>query len=206
MAPHTEGRIPKVIYNICPNCNNNIKHKVLKGRIVIKKDNIKLIGTLECSSCGYIYKAEISQAREIAVNTVVSWCGESEKTRIYLMPDTEIKINDIVFDAEGVPLKVRGIESQGRRVKMALARDIDTLWTVRFDKVRVKVSICQGATTTSKTIVVPPDEYFTVGDEIEIDGIPLAISKIKIRERMLYVGKGAEAMDIVRIYTRRIRD
>lgn len=200
------GRIPKVIYTKCRECCETTKHNVLNGRIVIKKDSVKLIATLQCTSCGSIYNGEFTQERDIEVNTIVSWADQSEKTKIRLMPDADIKIDDIVYDNKGIPLKVRGIESNGRRVEKAKAREIDTLWTVRFDKVRVKVSISQGATTSSKTIVVPPDEYFTVGEEIEIDGIPLAISKIKTRERMLYVGKGAEAMDIVRIYARRIKN
>lgn len=197
--------MPKAIYHACPNCDDPELKDVLKGKLVITKESTLFRAKLKCRSCSNVYDVELEQPADVEVPLVVSEGAESFKTKTYLQPETRVRVGDVIHD-DDVPLKITSIEKEDKRLQEAFPKDITTIWAVKFDKVRVPVSINKGRKTISKTIEVPPDEVFIVGDRIELDRSWLAIHKIKTADRVLHVDQEAEAKDIVRIYAKKIKE
>ena len=185
---------------ICPNCNTESEHKILSMKTV--KGGVEYL--LKCQNCGYTYTKVFEDEKVKRVKVVWSWRDKSEVKSVSKLEEDVISVGDEI-PVEGINSMVTGIESQGRRVRKAKVKDIDTLWMKRFDKVVVKISVNVGSKTRSYEVIAHPDEEFYVGDILDLERGHAVIHKIKTKERFVTRG-GALARDIVRIYARQIRE
>ncbi|MEE9116931.1 MAG: HVO_0476 family zinc finger protein [Thermoplasmata archaeon] len=186
----------------CPKCGE-ATHRILKGRVSGKKGET-LECVVKCSECGDVRKVTIKREKPVTVKIIVSDEDRSKRTGLELLPSEEIVVGDRMI-LDGQEVEVSSIESDGRRVEVALAKEIDTLWTKRADRVKVKFSITKGRRTLSKEIFAQPDEEFYVGDLVELGRMKVVIHRIKCRDRMIRDGS-ATASSIVRIYAKGIKE
>ena len=188
-------QIPQTIHSECPECGEETLHKTLKGRM---KGMNKLEMVLKCSECGNVHKEILEAVAQISVRMIISRGETSERVPTQLPGDWTMKVGDeFMHDEER--LQVTGIEKEGRRVDSCPVKDIQTLWTINFDTVSLKVSVNRDGRTKPLELEVDPEEEFEVGTEIEIDDLPLEIHSIKLKTHSIRRGS-AEARDIVRIY------
>lgn len=185
---------------LCPNCNQETEHEIL----LIKSRKNGAEYTLKCKNCGYTYKKFIEDEKMRELKVVWSWRDKSEVRRIIRLEEDVLSVGDEI-KVEGINSQITAIDSQGRRVKKAKVKDIDTLWAKRFDKVVVKISVNMGPKTAKYEIIAHPDEEFYIGDILDLEKMHAVIHKIKTRERFIMRG-GAMARDIVRIYAKEIRE
>ncbi len=178
-------------------------HRIIKGRIAGKKAET-LECVVKCNECGDVRKATIKREKPVPVKVIVSKDDKSLRKEIELLPSEEVIVGDRMI-VDGLEVEVSSIESDGKRKDIALAGNIDALWTKRADKVKVKFSISKGPKTLPKEIVAEPDEEFFVGDMVELGRMKVVIHKIKCKDRMVREG-GAPAHNIVRIYAKGIKE
>jgi len=186
----------------CPICGEEQEHKVLKGTFSTK-GAITFQGTVKCMECGHVHPANIRVDKNIDIQMVVSWMGKAEK-RIIDLPPNELVYLDDQFQIEDGMVKVTGIQQGNKRLDSAMAKDIEVLWVTRYDKVRLKFTINKGRRSISKEILVVPEEEFFVGDELDIDKMPVVIVQIQTESGPLRRGS-AEATEIKRIYCKTVK-
>lgn len=184
----------------CPNCGKTVEQEILSSKIV--KNGMEYL--LKCTNCGYTYKKVIEDKKMVKLKVVWSDRDTSTTKNLTLFEDDVVAVGDEISISK-VNSLVTSIESHGKRVKKAMAKDIDTLWIKRFDRVIVKVSVNCGGRTVPLEISAAPDEEFYVGDLIESDSMRAVIHKIKAHDKFISRGK-AEARDIVRIYAKEIKE
>ena len=186
----------------CPNCKEETLHEVLAGRVTGKNASV-LDSTVRCRACGQVHHAVMKGEKPVSVPVVVSWLTKSNRTDITLGPDEVVSVDDEIMCGE-LPVLVTSVESKGARVKLAKAKDIDTIWGKRFDRVKLPFSINHHGRTYSEHLIVSPDDEFFIGDLIEVGKREVVIHTIKTEDRSLRKGS-ALARDIVRVYANIVR-
>ncbi len=186
----------------CPSCKEETLHGVLAGRISGRSAKV-LDSTVKCRACGHVHHVVMKGEKPITVPVVISWLTESTRTSITLGPDEVLSADDEIMCDE-TPVLVTSIESKGARVKVCEARNIDTIWGKRFDKVKVPFSVNHHGKTYSEHMIVSPDEEFFIGDMIDVGKRSVVIHTIKTDSRTLRKG-AAIARDIVRVYANIVR-
>ncbi len=186
----------------CPSCKEETLHQVLAGSITGRSAKV-LDSTVKCRACGHVHHTVIKGEKPVSVPVVISWLTESMRTSITLGPDEALSVDDEIVCGE-LPVLVTSIESKGRRVEFCEARDIDTIWGKRFDKVKVLFSVNHHGRTYPEHMIVHPDEEFFVGDMMDVGNRSVVIHTIKTDSRTLRKG-GAYARDIVRVYANIVR-
>ena len=196
---------PSAIHNMCPKCDEETLHKVLKGRLG-KNKQLTLECTIKCTECDFVHQIIITEKKLIQVPIIISTRDQSERKTIELHPDEEVFVDqELICDEENV--MVTSIEVGAARKRMTTAKNVTTLWAKHTDedgKVRVKVSVNKGPNTLSEELLVLPDEEFFIGDVLRIKRNNVAIFKIRTLTKVVKYD-GAQARDIVRIYGRVIR-
>lgn len=201
-SPSNIRNIPSAITLECPRCGESM-HRILRGRQTSGKGD-RVECTVKCSKCGGVKKTIVKRERPVSVKLIVSEEEKSKKKEIELFPSEEVAVGDRII-VNGVEIEVTSIESNGKRVSSSYVEEIDTLWTRRADKVKVRFSINKGPRTLSKEIYALPEEEFFVGDMVEIGRMKVIIHKIKCKDKMVRTG-GTQASEIVRIYARAIKE
>lgn len=192
--------VPGALYQECESCGDVTLHEVVHGKI--SRGHLEL--TVRCGECGTTSHQAREESKPLRLRTIYSEGRGSRRTHVEVEADEVLAVGDELL-VDGVPAQVRGIEvGQDRRVEAAPVKDIMTLWTVRFDEVRIKYSINMGHRTKAVEQVATPDEEFTVGEMVRVGGVDAVIHRIKTWDRVLRKGS-AEARDIVRIYGKAIR-
>ena len=186
----------------CPTCKEETLHEVLAGRVSGKNASV-LDSTLRCRACGQVHHVILKSEKPVSVPVVVSWLTESDRTSIVLGPEEVVSVDDEIMCGE-LPVLVTSVESDGARVKLAKAKDIDTIWGKRFDKVKVPFSINHHGKTYSEHLIVSPDDEFFIGDLMEVGKRDVVIHTIKIADKSLKKGS-AFAREIVRVYANIVR-
>lgn len=186
----------------CPACRAETLHEVLSGRIGGKRQAV-LESTVRCRECGQVHHAVLKSERPVEVPVIISWIDKSARSTVALGPDEAVRVGDEMMCGD-VPLLVTSIEVNGVRVKQSKARDIQTLWAKRFEKVRVPFSVGHAGKTYSEHVLASPDEEFCVGDILDVGKREVVIHTIKTARATLRSG-GAEARDIVRAYAHIVR-
>lgn len=186
----------------CPVCRGETLHEVLSGKMEGKTHAV-MDSTVKCRECGHVHHIVVKVERPLDVPIIISWIGESVKTKITIGPDEVISVDDEIMCGEK-PVLVTSIESKGARVKRAKARDIQTIWAKKFDKIRVPFSIGHLGRSYSESVLAVPDEEFFVGDILKVGKAEVAIHTIKLRNKVVRDG-GAEARDIVRVYAAAVK-
>ena len=97
---------------------------------------------------------------------------------------------------------VTAIESGGRRVRRARAREVSCLWTRAIDQVVVRASVHRGRTTRAVSVVCEGEEEFSVGASWTFGPLPFRITHMKLRDGTVLrrEGQGAPARSVKRIY------
>jgi uncharacterized Zn finger protein len=193
---------PETITAYCDACGGETLHEVMR---VVSGGKRGMHVTARCSECGLVHQVEMSFERVKEIPIVVSWMGTSENDRMVAPLGERLRVGDEIY-LDDDRLLITGIEADdGRMVKEAEVERIKTLFTKRYDRVRVKVSINRGSRTTSRNIFVAPEEEFEVGEVLEVDGIKAVIHRMKLEEHFITRG-AAPARKIVRIYAKEVRE
>jgi len=196
--------IPNSYYLTCPNCDEETEHDILKGEAGTGGKEITIDGVVRCQECGHTRHKVIRESNAIDVPVIVSWKTESKRKKVSLYPDEWVHQGD-EFIVDGSRVKVTSLEQEGnKRVSSSKVEELKTIWTRKHEKSLVKVSIHKGRNSVSKTLEVPPEEEFFIGDRLDVGKYQTVIHRIKTDEDTLRKGK-ARAENIVRIYTKNIR-
>lgn len=191
----------------CPSCSpkEEVGHQVLKeGHSVL----------VRCLECGQVHPAKIKPPKASVLKVVVSKMDISRTYKIKLDSEIFLHVDDeIVVDDEEAeivfPIMITALDAREKRVKMAKAEDINTIWGRYIDEVTVKFSAQSG---TEKTAViekcVPGDYEFVVGAEEIVGNTHLFINKIKVRDGEFRSRKGdvVLAKYVKRIFARKKGD
>ncbi len=194
--------VPTSVMVECPICHGETLHEVLSGKIGGKSLAV-LESTVKCRQCGQIHHIVLKVEKPISVPVIISWLEKSTRTSIVLGPDEAVSVDDELMCGEEQVL-ITSIESKGARVKRSKARDIDTLWGKRFDKVRVPFSVSHLGKSFSEHVLAVPDEEFYIGDILKVGRHDVVIHSIKTKDKSLHTG-GAIAREIVRVYANIVR-
>lgn len=179
----------------CSNCEDFTEHRIL--RRVNKGDGEDLL--IQCVDCNEVQTLHLRPGKAINITSILSDGAESQTQPIESDDDELISVGD-VFDHSGILYRVTRIDDSDTRPKKTLvAREISTLWAVRCDKCIVRLTMTDGEESHSRTIECSPDEVFSCGSIMEIEGV-------RWRIRALHTGKGRTlrgkrtAIDLRRIY------
>ncbi|HKW43987.1 MAG TPA: HVO_0476 family zinc finger protein, partial [Thermoplasmata archaeon] len=135
---------------------------------------------------------------------VVSWLEKSEKTSLEFSPDEDVSVGE-ELDLGDSRIQITAIESGGRRVPGAKAKDAATLWAKRIDQVRVKFSVNKGNRTVPHEVLAAPDEEFEVGEIVDLGRERAVVHHVRTRLRTVTRGR-VRADEIVRMYGRVVRE
>ena len=192
-----EMETPGSLYFYCPECGEDTLHHIIRARFSAKKKTT-LSGVAECTECGFVHKIELSEEADIETPLVLSEGDSTRKTTIMLAPEEELEHGTELMFGEST-IKVTRLEREGVSLKRAQAREIDTIWAKKYDKIPIKVTISRGPHTYSRKVWGTPDEEFEIGDVIRFKEYTAAIKKILTRKGMVNRGF-VQARDIVRVY------
>ena len=179
----------------CSNCEDFTEHRIL--RRVNKGEGEDLL--IQCVDCNEVKTLHLRPGKAIKITSILSDGAESQTQAIESDDDELISVGD-VFDHDGILYRVTRIDDSDTRSKQTMvAKEISTLWAVRCDKCKVRLTMTDGEESSSKTIECSPDEVFSCGSIMEIEGV-------RWRIRALHTGKGRTlrgkrpAIDLRRIY------
>ena len=179
----------------CSNCEDFTEHRIL--RRVNKGEGEDLL--IQCVDCNEVQTLHLRPGKAIKITSILSDGAESQTQPIESDDDELISVGD-VFDHDGILYRVTRIDDSDTRSKQTMvAKEISTLWAVRCDKCKVRLTMTVGEESSSKTIECSPDEVFSCGSILEIEGV-------RWRIRALHTGKGRTlrgkrpAVDLRRIY------
>jgi uncharacterized Zn finger protein len=181
----------------CPICKAETLHEVLSGKMSGKAQTV-MDSTVRCRECGQVHHVVIKCEKPVEIPVIVSWLEKSTRSTVSLGPDEVLCVDDEIMCGDETVL-VTSIEAKGARPSRAKARDIQTVWGKKFDKVRVPFSVSQAGKAFSEHVLAVPDEEFFVGDIITIGKHDVVIHTIKTKGRVLRKG-GAPSREIVRVY------
>jgi len=194
---------PSALVLKCSQCGEVVPHRVLRGKIG-GKDEIVFEGVVRCSKCDAISNVVTREPKPISVPLVVSWLDRSEKTSLEFAPDEDVTVGE-ELDLGDTRIEVTAIDSGGRRVTGASAKEIATLWAKRIDQVRVKFSVNKGNRTVPHDVLAAPDEEFEVGEIVDLGKAHAVVHHIRTRQRTIRQGR-VRADEIVRMYGRIVRE
>ncbi len=191
---------PTEVFAECYVCNRETLHEVITGKMFEKKE--MFVGVIKCTECGTTRKETIKEQKPVSVRMIVSEEGTSKKAEIRLMPNEEVKVGD-ELDFDGGIVLVTSVETARGRIEKAPAKDIVTIWTKRYNQVKVKLAVNRGDVTHSLYSYSAPSDEYTVGEELDINNAKIVIHAIKTTDKLLQRGS-AQARDIVRIYGKEV--
>ncbi len=194
----------KTLYAVCDTCKSTTLHDVLKGKEIESNATFALEGVLKCKTCGTTLQRRIMEEKPIVLQVVLSEGEGSRKATVVVDADEKLAVGDEMFVGRD-RIVVTALESAGRRVPSAPARERPVIWSKVFNRVRVKVSINRGHSTAAEVIEAAPDEEFQIGEILTIKRAKAVIHTIKTVSGTVRHG-GAAARVISRIYAREMRE
>jgi len=194
---------PSALVLKCSRCGEVAPHRVLRGKIG-GKDEIVFEGVVRCSACDAVSNVVTREPKPISVPLVLSWLERSEKTSLEFAPDEDVTVGEELDLGDG-RIEVTAIDSGGRRVTGASAKEIGTIWAKRTDQVRVKFSVNKGNRTVPHEVLAAPDEEFEIGEIVDLGKARAIVHHIRTRHRTLRQGS-VRAEEIVRMYGRVVRE
>ena len=184
----------------CPSCGEECEH------LLVDESRNPVV---RCTVCGHTHRGVPPKEKEVQVRVILSQEGESRVCSVSLEPGEFVALGDFLAaecgdEASGV--EVTSIESKGKRVRKARARDISTLWTRAIDQVVVRASVHKGWVTSPVSVVCEGDEEFSVGESWTFGPLPFRITHIKLRNGKVLRkdGQRAPARSVKRIYGNRL--
>jgi len=195
---------PWTMYCECEKCGEATLHEVLKGNESETAESVVLDGILKCRTCGTTGPRRIREEKPVVLQVVLSEGEGSRKSTVVVDPDERLSVGDELYVGQD-RIVVTALESEGRRVEKAEAREKPLIWSKVFNRVRVKVSINRGHSTAAETIDAAPDEEFQIGEILTIKRTKAVIHTIKTPTGTVREGSAA-ARFISRIYAREMRE
>ncbi len=183
----------------CDSCKEEVVHE----QITPSKNLFR------CENCGSVI--EVTPVKKVEIRAIISMDDISEKGKVDL-PRSEIiqKGQEIVVETDiGYRIgEITSIELEnGKRVEIASAEDVKTLWLRDVGEVKVRISLHKGSVTTPYEIFTSGEAEFSVGEILPVEGRNYRITRIKLINGGLLKknGRSAKAKEIKRIYARFIR-
>ncbi|NOY11536.1 MAG: hypothetical protein GXO67_05555 [Archaeoglobi archaeon] len=163
----------------------------------------------QCEVCGSV--VEVLPEKRVELRAIISRDDVSERGKIEV-PRSEVltKGEEVVIEV-GEGYRVGEITSlelkNGKRVDVASAEDIETVWLRDVGEVKVRISLHKGPVTTPYEIFTSGEVEFTVGEILPVEGRKYRITRIKLINGGLLKkeGRSAKAKEIRRIYAQFIR-
>jgi uncharacterized Zn finger protein len=180
----------------CSICGVDTEHALIKSG----QENL-----VRCEECGTVHSVQVERERLVNLKVIVS-SDERSESYIINTPAKEVLHvgDDLLVDdpaKDVVMTQISSLETD-RRVDVAIAGDVKTVWARATDEVPLKISVYRSGTTHPLKISVAGDEVFEVGEARKVEGFRFVIVKIKLR------GEGfadvAEAKYIQRIWGREL--
>ena len=190
-----------VITLVCPSCGEECDHEFVDA----SRNPV-----VRCTICGHTHRrVPVREEEEIPVRVIVSQEGESRVCSVPLEPAESVAVGDFLaaeYGDEVSGVEVTSIESKGKRVKKARARDVSALWTRAIDQVVVRASVHKGWVTSPVSVVCEGGEEFSVGESWTFGPLPFRITHMKLRNGKVLRkdGQRAPARSVKRIYGNRI--
>ncbi len=194
----------KTLYAACETCKSTTLHEVLKGKEIESHAALAVEGVIKCRTCGTTLQRRILEEKPVVLQVVLSEGEGSRKSTVVVDADEKLKVGDEMFVGRD-RIVVTALESSGRRVPSAAARERPVIWSKVLNRVRVKVSINRGHSTSAEIIEAAPDEEFQIGEILTIKQAKAVIHTIKTESGTVRRG-GAAARFISRIYAREMRE
>jgi uncharacterized Zn finger protein len=184
----------------CPSCGEECDHEILD-------DSRNPV--VRCTLCGHTHRQVPPKEEEIPVRVIVSCEGESRVCSASLEPVESVAVGEFLAaecGEEVLGVEVTSIESGGKRVRRAGARDISTLWTRAIDQVVVRASVHRGRVTRPVSVACGGEEEFAVGASWSFGPLPFRITRMKLRDGKVLKreGQSAPARAVKRIYGNRL--
>lgn len=166
---------------------------------------------IRCTVCGLTSRRPLPPEPEpILVKTIVSREAESYVGKAELLEGEIIEVGDYIVaekdDGEGAGVEVMSLEIGDKRVKKAVAEEINTIWSRTIDEVIVRISVHDGKKTVPLYASCDGDDRFTIDEIVTIDRVRARIDHICLRNGMVQRRKGKYeiANRIKRIYAYRL--
>lgn len=194
---------PSALVLKCAHCGEVVPHRVLRGKIG-GKDEVVFEGVVRCTKCDAVSSVVTREPKPISIPLIVSWLDRSERTSLEFGPDEDVTVGE-ELDLGDSRIRVTAIESHGRRLPSARAKDITTLWAKRTDQVRVKFSVNKRNRTVPHEVLAAPDEEFAVGEIVDLGKDRAVVHHIRTPHRTVREGS-VRADEIVRMYGRVVRE
>lgn len=179
----------------CMNCAKSTEHEVL--RKTPRGSGVDVLA--RCVECGKVQTVVIRPPRAVRVGFTLSEGASSKGVEIEVDEDEVLAVGE-VFEWGSAHWEITRIDSNGSRPRKSLsATEIIAAWAVRRDRVIVRITMTEGEDSSSSTMECDPEQEFSCGNVIEVEGRPWRI-------RALHTGKGRTlrgtraASDLRRIY------
>jgi len=187
----------------CPTCNKVTEHEIIKIRGKKVKE-----GIAQCKVCNTIHDFRMDESKPpyVEVKTIISDVDKSWTEKIKLERTRVLRVGEEFWvNGKKLRLKITAIDCKdGLRRRAAKAEDIDTLWTIRYDRIRVKFSVHRGPLTSSHIVWMVPEEYIEIGDVYKFGDLYGVVTKIKTEKGVINKGR-VQAKDVVRVYCRALK-
>jgi predicted Zn finger-like uncharacterized protein len=195
----------------CPACSPEFEtvHEVLKPGGT---------ATVRCGECGHTHKVDRTPEPTVELDVVVSQSGESFSARTEAPAEEDLAVGEeFVLETEEAILVVRitDLELPGdRRTESAPAEEVATIWTRAVGNVELDVTVhpADGAReeTESRSLQVPGDEEYVVGETIDLGEKEATVEGLYLRsdakgydyDKLDHDRDSAPAKDIERVYAR----
>lgn len=177
---------------------------VLKNKVIGSKTKEVRELLLKCGDCGTVYKENISQEKPKPFRLIISEHENTYKTTIDLLPDEILNVGDFLLSDVG-KVKITALELEGKRVKKAEVRDVQTIWASSEEiPARFGVSVDLHGKVASFKVETDRDFKIAVEDILKIDKYVARVHVIKTEERKTTKGF-AKAGVIKRVYTKPVK-
>ena len=179
----------------CPTCGEEKEHEIVNKKIVGPGLDVKV----KCNSCNLVHKVHLRPNKSVLIPFLLSEGPESKNVKIEVDDDELFRVGDI-FEHDLKSWRVNTIEStQNKFMRKSLPERIGRITAIRFDEVRVKLTMNDGDYSKPGLIVCEPDRIFSTGSIIEYEGEKWRIRSINTERGSTLRGK-FEAYKIKRIY------
>ena len=182
-------------FAICPTCESEKEHEIVRKREVGSGLDVKI----RCYDCSIVHKIHIRPNKGIKLAFLLSDGPTSTNAKIEVDDDEMFRVDDI-FEHDDKLWRINTIESTHKKfMRKSLPERIGRITAIRFDEVRVKVTMTEGDVSSSGLIICEPDRVFTAGSIIEYEGEKWRIRSINTSRGSTLRGK-FDAYKIKRLY------
>jgi uncharacterized Zn finger protein len=164
---------------LCPGCGNEEGHEIL--RTTERGSGVDHL--VRCEGCSKVHTVMVRPPKGVSVNFTLSEGADSRRASIEVDGDERFTTGD-VFEHDHAEWEITRLEmDDATSLKTAAASDINVVWAVRKDRVRVKMTFTDADYSFSDSIICEPDQEFHCGNMFVHEGKEWRI-------RALHTGQG----------------